>query len=76
MSLRIPWPAIDVKSATKLLIAMLVSWTGDGILYYLYLHHCVLVSINKVHMCLLSCHRSKHSIPKVITGHYVIRVFG
>ena len=49
MSLHIPWPAINVKSATKLLIAMLVSWTGDGVLYYLYLHQCVVVLINKVH---------------------------
>ena len=29
----------------------------------------MLVSINRVHTCLLYCHKSKRSTPKVITGH-------
>ena len=32
----------------------------------------VSISIHRVHTCLLSCHKSKHSTLKVITGRYVI----
>ena len=47
---------------------MLVS--GDGPLYYLCVYWYVLVWT--VHTCLLSYCKSKHSTPKVITGHYII----
>ena len=63
------WRQTYGQCANKLLAAMLVSQTGDGALYYLWVYQYVLILINRV---LLSCRKSKHSIPKVITDHYII----